>query len=290
MPPRVMRTAKRMDLATVAVYSDADANAQHVRAADRAVHIGGSLPRQSYLNINALIAAARSSGAQAVHPGYGFLAACLRNPRFAQGSATTGFVAQEGAALLSAVSAESANHSSATTAALIATALYAWRAAGYSPLYSPLAPRYALPLRIGIDEVIHTVGLKPLVDQGFKATSAEEAHEYWLSDRSPNAISLRTSSGAETIYFAFSASRDSLVGEAQWRGRRYAVRDLTLAAAQSAAAGATDGTVKAPLAGRVVAIHVQPGDALLKGAPLLVIEAMKMEHTQWPRALPTRQP
>ena len=71
---RVMRTAHRMGLRTIAVYSDADRNAPHVRAADAAEHIGGSAPKDSYLNIEAIIAAASRSGAEAVHPGYGFLA------------------------------------------------------------------------------------------------------------------------------------------------------------------------------------------------------------------------
>ena len=70
---RVMRTARNMGLRTIAVYSDADRGAPHVRAADAAVHIGGSLPKDSYLNIEALLEAATQSGAEAVHPGYGFL-------------------------------------------------------------------------------------------------------------------------------------------------------------------------------------------------------------------------
>jgi geranyl-CoA carboxylase alpha subunit len=70
---RVMRTAKRMGLRTIAVYSDVDRDAPHVRAADSAVHIGGSAPRDSYLNITNILAAAKASGADAVHPGYGFL-------------------------------------------------------------------------------------------------------------------------------------------------------------------------------------------------------------------------
>ena len=70
---RVMRTAKRMGLRTIAVYSDADRAAPHVRAADAAVHIGGSAPRESYLNVEAILAAAKKSGAEAIHPGYGFL-------------------------------------------------------------------------------------------------------------------------------------------------------------------------------------------------------------------------
>jgi acetyl-CoA carboxylase biotin carboxylase subunit len=71
---RVMRTCRAMGIATVAVYSDADANARHLREADEAVHIGGSAASASYLNIFALIAAAKRAGADAIHPGYGFLA------------------------------------------------------------------------------------------------------------------------------------------------------------------------------------------------------------------------
>ena len=69
-----MRTAKRMGLRSIAVYSDADRDAPHVRAADTAVHIGGAAPASSYLNIDAIVSAAKAAGADAVHPGYGFLA------------------------------------------------------------------------------------------------------------------------------------------------------------------------------------------------------------------------
>ena len=77
---RVMRTARRLGFATVAVYSDADENAPHVRAADQAVRIGEPLPSQSYLRIDAIITAAKATGADAVHPGYGFLS---ENAKFA---------------------------------------------------------------------------------------------------------------------------------------------------------------------------------------------------------------
>lgn len=70
---RIMRTAKARGIRCVAVYSNADANALHVRMADEAYHIGGSEPGQSYLNIDAVINAAKASGADAIHPGYGFL-------------------------------------------------------------------------------------------------------------------------------------------------------------------------------------------------------------------------
>ena len=70
---RVIKTARRMGIATVAVYSDADARAPFVRMADEAVHIGPSPAAQSYLIADKIIEACKATGAEAVHPGYGFL-------------------------------------------------------------------------------------------------------------------------------------------------------------------------------------------------------------------------
>ena len=70
---RVIKTAKKMGILTVAVYSDADKDARHVELADEAVHIGGSASRDSYLQADRIIAACKQTGAEAVHPGYGFL-------------------------------------------------------------------------------------------------------------------------------------------------------------------------------------------------------------------------
>ncbi|RYF70451.1 MAG: acetyl/propionyl-CoA carboxylase subunit alpha, partial [Comamonadaceae bacterium] len=70
---RVIATARRMGIKTVAVYSDADRDARHVALADEAVHIGAPPSRESYLSADKIIAACKQTGAQAVHPGYGFL-------------------------------------------------------------------------------------------------------------------------------------------------------------------------------------------------------------------------
>jgi 3-methylcrotonyl-CoA carboxylase alpha subunit len=86
---RIIRTAQSMGLRCVAVFSDADASAKHVRMADRAVHIGGAAPAESYLRGDAIIAAARACGAQAIHPGYGFLS---ENPEFVDAVTAAGLV------------------------------------------------------------------------------------------------------------------------------------------------------------------------------------------------------
>src|SRR5210317_1140268 len=86
---RVMRTAKAMGIKTVAVYSDADAGALHVRAADLAVPLGGNSAAESYLNGEAILAAAHATGADAIHPGYGFLS---ENTGFAAACAEAGVI------------------------------------------------------------------------------------------------------------------------------------------------------------------------------------------------------
>jgi 3-methylcrotonyl-CoA carboxylase alpha subunit len=86
---RIIRTARRLGIRTVAVYSDADAQALHVRQADEAVHIGPAPARESYLVGDRIIAAAKATGAEAIHPGYGFLS---ENAEFAQNVTDAGLI------------------------------------------------------------------------------------------------------------------------------------------------------------------------------------------------------
>ena len=96
---RIIRTAKRMGLRTIAVFSEADANARHVKAADEARLIGPPLARESYLSIEHILDAAKASGAEAVHPGYGFLS---EKAEFAEACADAGltFVGPPASAIL----------------------------------------------------------------------------------------------------------------------------------------------------------------------------------------------
>lgn len=86
---RVIHTCRRLGLATVAVYSDADRQARHVRLADEAIHVGAAAPAESYLRQDRIIQAAQDTGAQAIHPGYGFLS---ENTEFARKAQEAGII------------------------------------------------------------------------------------------------------------------------------------------------------------------------------------------------------
>jgi len=86
---RIFRTARRLGIRTIAVYSDADAGAAHVREADEALHLGPAAARESYLDVARILAAARVSGAEAIHPGYGFLS---ENDKFARAVSGAGLI------------------------------------------------------------------------------------------------------------------------------------------------------------------------------------------------------
>jgi 3-methylcrotonyl-CoA carboxylase alpha subunit len=110
---RVIATCRRMGIRVVAVYSDADADSRHVRLADAAMRIGPPPARESFLAIDRIIEAARASGAQAIHPGYGFLS---ENADFAEACARAGivFIGPSPAAIRAMGSKPGRNHPRAT--------------------------------------------------------------------------------------------------------------------------------------------------------------------------------
>ncbi len=195
-----------------------------------------------------------------------FLSACLRHPQFAAGGATTAFIARE---------ADDLVEPPVTEAPLVlAAAVHVWRGGGRSRLTAA----FALPLRLEVDGVVHAITLKPLGDKGFELVGESGAARFSIVLREHDRVRLQGQQGPLTIQLAFSESADPLVGEAQWAGRRYVLRDLTLAPMRSGTAAGGDGSIKAPMAGRVVAVLAKQGDVVEKGTPLLVLEAMKMEH------------
>jgi geranyl-CoA carboxylase alpha subunit len=122
---RIIRTAHRLGIETVAVFSEADAQALHVREATTAHALGGNASAESYLRIDKLIAAARSTGADAIHPGYGFLS---ENADFAQVVVDAGFiwVGPPAAAIRALGSKSSVKATSASRAKRRASATRSW--------------------------------------------------------------------------------------------------------------------------------------------------------------------
>ena len=86
---RIMKTCKKLGIKTVAIYSDADKRSDHVKMADEAIRVGKAPASESYLNIKSILRAAKRSGAEAIHPGYGFLS---ENPDFANACGKSGVV------------------------------------------------------------------------------------------------------------------------------------------------------------------------------------------------------
>jgi len=205
-----------------------------------------------------------------------FLMACLRHPAFAQGLATTAFIGSHRDELVGGGHREEASPEGvASEAALAALLLHAthphtrsWRSG------RTLAATFPIPLRVEVDRSVHDLELLPDREGGYRVNDGQRDYRFWIEEIEAEAVRLRNGGIIERAEYW----RD---GERLWflhRGITYAVRDLTLAAPETAAASGGDGKVRAAMNGRVVAVLVKKGDQVTAGQAVMTLEAMKMEH------------
>ena len=199
----------------------------------------------------------------------GFLISCLRHPAFARGEATTAFIGSHRDELL----APGANE--ARDAALAALLLYVssphappWRAGRSLAATFPLATRFA------VGGKVHEIEIVRERDGGYIASRNGEAHRFEIEELAGDRIRLRHDGVLQSAKFLRHDDRLYFLH----RGVTSDVRDLTLAAPESATAAGGDGKVRAAMNGRVVAVLVKPGEKVAAGQPVMTLEAMKMEH------------
>jgi geranyl-CoA carboxylase alpha subunit len=214
-----------------------------------------------------LAGALRASVLLGVRSNQAFLAGVLEHPAFLDGAATTAFIARHGAEVLAAAPALSPH-----LAGLVAYAARA-AAAGHDPRNVALPLAWPVRLLLDIDGVAAAVDVQALGGERYRIAADGASVDGVLSDWSDGRARIESARGR--VDLAWAAQGDSLfVSQA---GRQSVLQDRTLAPA-AAAAGAAAGQVRAPMAGRIVAVHVSVGQSVVKGTPLAVLEAMKMEH------------
>jgi geranyl-CoA carboxylase alpha subunit len=196
-----------------------------------------------------------------------FLGECLRHPGFVDGSATTAFIAEHGDALLDACPSMAA-----PLAALMLHATDALRL-GQDPMRVVLALPWARPMAFSVDGKLAQASLLCIAPNRYRVVCDGSTEDFTLNACTADRIDLSSRGGREVV--AFAAHRGTL--HVSTRGRQTVIEDRTLVGAASAGA-ASNGLVRAPMAGRIVALQVAVGQSVVKGAPLLVLEAMKMEH------------
>jgi geranyl-CoA carboxylase alpha subunit len=216
-----------------------------------------------------LICGLEQTAAFGVTTNQGFLISCLRHPTFARGEATTSFIGNHRDELLAPQMNEKAE------AALAALLLYVtnphappWRS-GRS-----LAATFPLTTKIDLGRGVLEVDIVRERDGGYIAGLDGGAQRFEIDELGPNAIRFRTDGVMESAKFLRDGDRLYVLH----RGVTVAVRDLTLAAPESAAGAGGDGKVRAAMNGRVVAVLVKPGEQVAAGQPVMTLEAMKMEH------------
>jgi geranyl-CoA carboxylase alpha subunit len=216
-----------------------------------------------------LIGGLEQTAAFGVTTNQGFLISCLRHPGFAAGEATTAFIGDHRDELLAARADDKAE------ARLAALLLYVtdphappWRS-GRS-----LAATFPLTTRIDLGRGVHEVDIVRERDGSYLASLSGEEQRFDIDEIGRDTIRFHNQGIMETATFLRNGDRLYILH----RGATIAVRDLTLAAPESAAAAGGDGKVRAAMNGRVVALLVKPGEQVALGQPVMTLEAMKMEH------------
>jgi geranyl-CoA carboxylase alpha subunit len=216
-----------------------------------------------------LATALRDSTVLGIRTNQAWLAACLAHPVFANGQADTGFVAACMPALLAA--------NPPMPVDLAAMVLYAVRAQGQGqdPKRVALPLPWPLPMQLSIDGEVCRADITSLGADRYRVAQADgRRSDMRLRDCSTDRLIIETDQGCETVRWAQGSARVF----ASRNGRQSLLCDLSLAPRSNAGTQAHSGQVRAPMAGRIVALHVTAGQPVRKGAPLLVLEAMKMEH------------
>jgi geranyl-CoA carboxylase alpha subunit len=198
-----------------------------------------------------------------------FLMSCLRHPAFARGEATTAFIGQHREKLLAAGKDMSAS------VALAALLLYIsnphaqqWRSG------RTLAAAFPIPLRAEIDHVAHELDIVREREGGYVVSLDGSRHSFEIGELTGDMLRFRHNGVMESATLLRDGDRLYFLHQ----GHTHTVRDLSLAAPETAAAGGGDGKVRAAMNGRVVAVLVKAGDRVAAGQPIMTLEAMKMEH------------
>jgi geranyl-CoA carboxylase alpha subunit len=216
-----------------------------------------------------LAVALRSAVVLGVHTNQAFLAACLGHEAFLAGEATTAFISLHCDEVLGAAPP--------LRAPLAALALYAAGAlrGGQDPMRAVLTLPAGMPMKFNIDGVAAQARLLPLGGNRYRVDGEGASEELRLESCSAGRLTLVAAHARESLAFAFDVRAQTLF--VSHNGRQSVVQDRTLASAATGSA-LGNGMVRAPMAGRMVALLVTQGQRVPKGAPLLVLEAMKMEH------------
>jgi geranyl-CoA carboxylase alpha subunit len=215
-----------------------------------------------------LIGGLERSVALGIATNQGFLARVLAHPVFADGAATTGFLAAHGDAVLQRPDEDLPVPVLAALALFVADTAPAHRAAARH-----LGPPLPVPMLLDIAGVRHEAGVHRERDGAHLVRFAGEDHRFEVEAAAANQIRFRHEGVADTVLFARAGTDLFLKRGAD----TVTVRDLTRAAADGGTATG-DGRLTAAMAGRIVAVHVVPGDQVVAGQPVITLEAMKMEH------------